>query len=124
VELGRLVRGDLATLLSERFAAGRPGATQPTPRSRGPRPLPAATTSLVGRAQAIDELTSLLARPEVRLVTLTGPGGVGKTRLALGADRFDEVFAAGARLTQREAVAAIRDRRGSRAPPAGQSTDT
>jgi predicted ATPase/class 3 adenylate cyclase len=54
-----------------------------TVAERGPRPLPAGTTSLVGREQAIDELAGLLARPEVRLVTLTGPGGVGKTRLAL-----------------------------------------
>jgi predicted ATPase len=54
-----------------------------TRAERGPRPLPVSTTSLVGREQAIDELAGLLARPGVRLVTLTGPGGVGKTRLAL-----------------------------------------
>jgi hypothetical protein len=35
---------------------------------------------------------------------------VTQVRLALGADRFDEVFAAAARLSQREAVAAVRDR--------------
>jgi hypothetical protein len=95
-ELGRLVRDDLATLLSERFAAARPDATQPSPRSRGrgPRPLLAGTTSLVGREPAIEEVAGLLDRPDVRLVTLTGPGGVGKTRLALAAGerlrgRFD-----------------------------------
>jgi hypothetical protein len=44
----------------------------------------------------------LLRRGEAALVT--------QVRLALGADRFDEVFAAGARLSQREAVAAVRDR--------------
>src|SRR6185437_4650140 len=39
-ELGRLVRDDLATLLSERFAAGQPhpAAAAPAPRSHGPRP--------------------------------------------------------------------------------------
>jgi predicted ATPase len=104
-ELGRLVRDDLATLLSERFAATRPAAAaaapppprSPTPRGRRPRPLPVATTSLVGREQAIDEIAGLLARPEVRLVTLTGPGGVGKTRLAVAAaHRLRGRFGAGA----------------------------
>ena len=54
-----------------------------TRAGRGPRPLPVGTTSLVGREQAIGELGGLLARSGVRLVTLTGPGGVGKTRLAV-----------------------------------------
>jgi hypothetical protein len=38
---------------------------------------------------------------------------VAQIRQALEADRFDEVFAAGARLNRREAVAAVRDRRGA-----------
>jgi predicted ATPase len=93
-ELGRLVRDDLAVLLSDRFAA-RPAAPA-APSSPGSRRLPASTTSLVGREQAIDEVAGLLGQPEVRLVTLTGVGGVGKTRLALAVgerlrDRFDEV---------------------------------
>jgi predicted ATPase len=93
-ELGRLVRDDLATLLSERFAAS--SAVSAAPSSPGSRRLPAGTTSLVGREQAIDEVAGLLGRPGVRLVTLTGPGGVGKTRLALAVgerlrDRFDGV---------------------------------
>src|SRR5439155_8290410 len=68
-----------------------------TVAERGPRPLPVSTTSLVGREQAIDELTGLLARPGVRLMTLTGPGGVGKTRLALAvAERVRGRFDAGA----------------------------
>ena len=61
----------------------RPASPIHTRAERGPRPLPAGTTSLVGREQAIGELAGLLAGPGVRLVTLTGPGGVGKTRLAL-----------------------------------------
>jgi predicted ATPase len=103
-ELGRLVRDDLAVLLSERFAARtpaaptasapeRPAAAVPA-RSRGPRPLPVGTTSLVGREQAIGEVAALIGGPGGRLVTLTGPGGVGKTRLAVAVgerqrDRFD-----------------------------------
>ena len=99
-ELGRLVRDDLAALLSERFAATRPALrTGPVPRSAtrpGPRPLPVETTTLIGRERAIDELVDLLARPEVRLVTLTGPGGIGKTRLAMAAGaRLLDKFAAG-----------------------------
>ena len=97
-ELGRLVRDDLAALLSERFAAtSLPAAAAAPPTSRGPRRLPVGTTSLVGREQAIDEVAGLLARPNVRLVTLTGPGGIGKTRLALAAgERLGNRFGAGA----------------------------
>jgi predicted ATPase len=93
-ELDRLVRDDLAVLLSERFIAR--SAASAAPSSPGSGRLPADITSLVGREQAIDEVAGLLGQPEVRLVTLTGPGGVGKTRLALAVgerlrDRFDEV---------------------------------
>ena len=108
-ELGQLVREDLATLLSERFTAIQPpaAATQPpaaavTPppsrarRRRGTRPLPVGTTSLIGREQAIDEVAGLLGDRGGRLVTLTGPGGIGKTRLAVAvAERLRDHFAAG-----------------------------
>jgi predicted ATPase/Tfp pilus assembly protein PilF len=47
--------------------------------------LPVPATPFLGREREIDELALLLRRPEVRLVTLTGPGGSGKTRLSLQA---------------------------------------
>jgi predicted ATPase/class 3 adenylate cyclase len=59
----------------------------PPPRTLENRPtnLPVQPTALVGRDRELVELVALLRRDRVRLVTLTGPGGTGKTRLGLQA---------------------------------------
>ncbi len=61
---------------SEQGVAGqaRPFSAEPIPR-----PL----TPLIGRARETESTLEFLAKPDLRLLTLTGPGGVGKTRLAL-----------------------------------------
>ena len=55
------------------------GATNPD----WPATLPAPTTALVGRAEAVAAVVALLQRADMRLVTITGPGGMGKTRLGV-----------------------------------------
>ena len=52
---------------------------------RPPTNLPSPPTPLLGRERELRELIEIVRRPDARLVTLTGPGGTGKTRLALEA---------------------------------------
>lgn len=69
--------------------------------------LPAPASPLIGREGEVVSVVALLRRDEVRLVTLTGPGGVGKTRLALAAaEAVAADFPAGVRLVE---LAAIRE---------------
>jgi predicted ATPase/DNA-binding SARP family transcriptional activator len=66
---------------------------------------PATITPLIGRESELVELGSLLENPACRLVTIVGPGGIGKTRLALvAAAEQAEVFADGAAFVPLQAI--------------------
>ncbi len=72
-------------------------STSVSPASTPPRTkLPVFPTPLIGRQREVEELSQLLGDPQCRLLTLVGPGGIGKTRLAIEtASRLQDVFADG-----------------------------
>lgn len=73
-----------ANLSSDRGSIGSPeGRTGIGKPGRGPIDLPSPRTSLIGRERAVAEAARFLLKPSVRLVSATGPGGSGKTRLAI-----------------------------------------
>jgi predicted ATPase/DNA-binding SARP family transcriptional activator len=106
--------------MAEAAVEGRRAAPMSVPRPLG---------SLIGRSDELAELSALLADRELRLLTLIGGGGVGKTRLALElAQRLEERFADGAtfvdlgqlgdpRLLMTEVAAALGARDGVAPPP-------
>lgn len=84
-------RATFAALASRRQAPDNSADREPAPIS-----LPVQTTAFIGREREISATTSILLQPETRLLTLTGPGGVGKTRLAIEtARRAAGAFAGG-----------------------------
>ena len=82
----------LATALDERVHIDPWGGR----RSQSSTTLPPQRTALVGRANELTAVKGILLDPDTRLLTLTGPGGTGKTRLAaqVAAD-FAEIFEGG-----------------------------
>ncbi len=96
-DVQRLPRRDTAALLADALAlsphrralfvaAARPAGDPSAPviaLDGSPYTLPASPTPLIGRDDEVAEIVGLLGRGGARLLTLTGPGGVGKTRLAV-----------------------------------------
>jgi DNA-binding SARP family transcriptional activator/predicted ATPase len=76
---------DPAQETADLYHAIRDGAALPPLYPPLPHNLPAPATPFVGREGLLNELSGLLQDPDCRLVTLVGPGGSGKTRLALQA---------------------------------------
>jgi predicted ATPase len=72
------LRGTIAAIRTGTTTAAEPG-----PDVLPPTNLPQLLTPLVGRDAERDDIVSLLRRDHVRIVTLIGPGGTGKTRLSL-----------------------------------------
>ena len=78
-ELRERIANDLALLLTERFT------NRSLPSRALPDSVPVPRSRLIGRDDELAQVRGLLQREDVGLITITGPGGVGKTRLALQA---------------------------------------
>ncbi|MGH2806149.1 MAG: DUF4062 domain-containing protein [Actinomycetota bacterium] len=85
-DLETMVKDDLVVMLTERFETRATEATPVAPTRPRMAALPVDLNPLIGRDDEVEEIASLLA-DGARLVTLTGPGGVGKTRLAAAVAR-------------------------------------
>lgn len=94
-ELQELIENDLALLLSEHFYAVENIIQQDDLQKKQTKEeesetlvkhnLPLEASKFIGRQRELTEICDLLLQDEVRLLTLTGPGGTGKTRLGLAA---------------------------------------
>ncbi len=81
-ELGQLLINDLALLLTERFNLTIQNKISEA-AFKSFNSIPSVPNILVGREKNIAEIKALLDDPSIRLLTLTGPGGIGKTRLSI-----------------------------------------
>jgi predicted ATPase/DNA-binding SARP family transcriptional activator len=92
-----------------RLGTLKPKAVQATPVPSAPiHNLPVPLTPFVGREQELADLARLIADPECRCISLVGPGGVGKTRLALqAADQRKNEFAEGTAIIPLASVGSV-----------------
>ncbi|HVK04573.1 MAG TPA: BTAD domain-containing putative transcriptional regulator, partial [Armatimonadaceae bacterium] len=136
-ELGAAPSAATLALVERIRAAGSEGLTAaaaagvPPARPRAPDPLPTPLTRFFGREDEIARVRDAVLNEGARLVTITGPGGAGKTRLALAAAR--EMASAFAGALAFAPLADVEDPRtipatlaaalGLPAPPAGVSLD-
>jgi predicted ATPase len=98
--------------LARDLAAVRELRLDPSPRRIEVRlsNMPVQRTSFVGRERELENLRKLLSSENVRLVTLTGPGGIGKTRLALQmVSKMEESFSGGICFVSLSAIAGHED---------------
>lgn len=83
--------------------------TSPPRNFRSAHNLPSQLTPLVGRETELSQVATILANPQCRLLTLVGPGGIGKTRLALAAAEAQvESFGDGVRFVPLGGVLPVR----------------
>lgn len=105
-ELEELVQNDLALLLTERFEAMEPNEQPPIETLPHPLTnLPIPRNALIDREGELATASNLLLRDDIALVTLTGAGGTGKSRLALqlGIEMSDH-FKDGVHLVKLESI--------------------
>jgi predicted ATPase len=123
-DLQRLVENDLAVLMSERFE-NAPSLSGVAAEASLAGTLPAPATPLVGRDRETAAVSELIRAEGVRLVTLTGPGGVGKSRLAVQvAQRLGPGFQDGVRFVELASVSAAGLVGGAIAAALGLNTST